>query len=55
VGAACYFRNSAELAELLSRVSRAEWESQRAAMKEIAVRRYRRSIIADKYAEILNA
>lgn len=54
-GAARYFRNAAELTELLSRVSPAECECQRAAMKEIAVRRYRWSIIADKYAEILNA
>jgi glycosyltransferase involved in cell wall biosynthesis len=52
-GAARYFRNAAELTELLNRVSPAEWESQRAAMKEIAVRRYRWSIIADKYAAIL--
>jgi glycosyltransferase involved in cell wall biosynthesis len=54
-GAARYFKNSAELVELLNRVSSVEWESQRLVMKEIAVRRYRWSIIADKYAEILNA
>jgi glycosyltransferase involved in cell wall biosynthesis len=54
-GSARYFSTAAELEELLERVSRAEWENQRAAMKEIAVRRYRWSVIADKYAEILKA
>ena len=53
-GAAKYFRDAAELAELLNCVPPTEWEAQRATMKAIAVRRYRWSIIADKYSQILN-
>ncbi len=53
-GAAQYFRNAAELAELLNRVPQAEWESQRPTMKEIAVRRYKWSLIADKYDQVLD-
>jgi glycosyltransferase involved in cell wall biosynthesis len=53
-GAARYFRNAAELADLLKRTPPAEWESLRATMKEIAVRRYRWTMIADKYAKALN-
>jgi glycosyltransferase involved in cell wall biosynthesis len=53
-GAARYFSSPSELAELLDRVSLSEWESERSAMKEIAVRRYRWSMIADKYAGVLN-
>ena len=50
-----YFSSAEELADLLNRVSPAEWETQRATLKAIAVRRYRWSTIATKYAEILNA
>jgi glycosyltransferase involved in cell wall biosynthesis len=53
--AARYFRTADELADLLNRVLPAEWEMQRAVLKEIAVRRYRWSTIAAKYAEVLNA
>lgn len=53
--AARYFRDAAELAELMDSVSPAEWESMRAVMKEIADRRYLWSIIADKYAALVNA
>ncbi|MGC2297478.1 MAG: hypothetical protein WA476_01670, partial [Acidobacteriaceae bacterium] len=52
-GAARYFSSPSALAELLDRVSPFEWESERSAMKEIAVRRYRWSMIADKYAGVL--
>lgn len=52
-GAAKYFRSSAELAELLDAVSGEEWERQRCVMKEIAERRYRWSMIAGKYAQVL--
>jgi glycosyltransferase involved in cell wall biosynthesis len=52
--AARYFKTAAELTKLLNCISPAEWERQRATMKEIAVRRYRWSIIADRYAEILS-
>jgi hypothetical protein len=38
--AARYFRDAAELAELLENVPPAEWESMRAVMKEIADRPY---------------
>jgi glycosyltransferase involved in cell wall biosynthesis len=48
-----YFRNADELAALMNSTSPGEWESQRTVMKEIAVRRYRWSLIADKYAKIL--
>jgi glycosyltransferase involved in cell wall biosynthesis len=50
-----YFSSAAELAALLERVPPEEWESQREKMKEIAIRRYRWSVIAQKYAEVLNA
>jgi glycosyltransferase involved in cell wall biosynthesis len=53
--AARYFASAAELAELLERVSPEEWESQREKMKEIAIRRYRWSVIAEKYAEVLSS
>jgi len=51
---ALYFKDAAELAELMNRVSPVEWEKQRTVMKEIADRRYRWSIIAEKYADQLN-
>jgi glycosyltransferase involved in cell wall biosynthesis len=54
-GVARYFKNSTDLSDLLNRVPPAEWDSQRAAVKEIAVRRYRWGMIADKFAEILRA
>lgn len=53
--AARYFKTADELADLLNCVLPAEWEMQRAVLKEIAVRRYRWSTIAAKYAEVLNA
>jgi len=52
-GAAKYFRSSAELSELLDRNSRGGWGNQRHVMKEIADRRYRWSVIAEKYAQVL--
>jgi glycosyltransferase involved in cell wall biosynthesis len=54
-GAARYFKNGDELAAMLNSVSTDSWNSQREVMKEIGVRRYRWSIIADKYAKLLNA
>jgi glycosyltransferase involved in cell wall biosynthesis len=53
--AAHYFRDAAELAELMDCVSPAEWRTMRAVMKDIADRRYLWSIIADKYAALVNA
>jgi glycosyltransferase involved in cell wall biosynthesis len=52
--AARYFKTADALTDLLNRVSQAEWEMQRAVLKEIAVRRYRWSLIAAKYAALLN-
>ncbi|MGO9434819.1 MAG: DUF1972 domain-containing protein [Terracidiphilus sp.] len=53
-GAALYFSNAPELAQLLDRVPRAEWERQRDTMNAIAVRRYKWSLIAEKYAQVLD-
>jgi len=53
-GAAQYFKNAAELSELIDKVPPAQWEMQRTTMKAIAVRRYRWNLIADKYAQVLN-
>lgn len=53
-GSAQYFKDASELAILLNRVSPSEWESQRKTMKEIAIRRYRWSTIAEKYGDLLN-
>jgi glycosyltransferase involved in cell wall biosynthesis len=52
--AARYFRDATELAELLDRVTPAEWDAQRAIMKEIAIRRYCWKVVADKYATLFN-
>ena len=49
--AARYFRDADELAELMDFTAPGEWDTQRTVMKEIAVRRYRWSLIADKYAK----
>lgn len=54
-GAARYFASAAESTQLLERVSQEEWESQREKMKEIAIRRYRWTVIAEKYAEALSS
>jgi glycosyltransferase involved in cell wall biosynthesis len=54
-GAARYFRDAAELRDLLDCVSPAEWQQQREIMKEIAVRRYCWSTIAEKYAGVLDS
>jgi hypothetical protein len=53
--AARYFRDAAELAEMMECVPPADGESLRAVMKKVADRRYLRSIIADKYAALVNA
>lgn len=52
-GRARYFNSSADLAKLLSCAPPSDWESQRALMKEIALRRYRWSTITGKYADVL--
>jgi glycosyltransferase involved in cell wall biosynthesis len=51
-GKALYFKNAGELASLVQCTPEGTWEEQRPIMMEIAERRYKWSIIAEKYAAL---
>ena len=51
-GRALYFKSAEELVALVQATPLAQWDRQRTTMSEIAERRYRWSIIAEKYAQL---